>query len=129
MRFGVDIRFAKTSDVSRANVDAVLIVGSTMLFAHRRKISELAKEHRLPRDLEHQRICRRWRAIGGWPGRRIHIPPSVDVHSPYLERRIAGRPAIRAIDQAEVGRESSDGSWTGRRYSAVRLAACESTAP
>src|SRR5689334_5588026 len=48
MRFGVDIRFAKTSDVSRANVDAVLIVGSTMLFAHRRKISELAKNTGCP---------------------------------------------------------------------------------
>src|SRR5690349_8328977 len=67
MRFGVDIRFAKTSDVSRANVDAVLIVGSTMLFAPRRKISELAKEHRLPRDLEHQRICRRWRLLAYGP--------------------------------------------------------------
>ena len=36
------------SDISRANVDAVLIVGSTMLFAHRQRIGELAKTHKLP---------------------------------------------------------------------------------
>jgi putative ABC transport system substrate-binding protein len=34
--------------ISRANADALLVVGSTMLFAHRRRISELAKMHRLP---------------------------------------------------------------------------------
>ena len=36
------------SDVSRAGVDAMLVVGSTMLFANRQRISDLAKLHKLP---------------------------------------------------------------------------------
>ena len=39
---------AAFSDLSQANVDALLIVGSTMLFAHRQRITDLAKKHRLP---------------------------------------------------------------------------------
>ena len=36
------------SDMSRAGVDALVVVGSTMLFAHRQRISDLAKLHELP---------------------------------------------------------------------------------
>ncbi len=36
------------SDMSRAGVDALLVVGSTMLFANRQRISDLAKLHKLP---------------------------------------------------------------------------------
>jgi len=36
------------SDMSRVGVDAVVVVGSTMLFAHRQRISDLAKLHKLP---------------------------------------------------------------------------------
>jgi putative tryptophan/tyrosine transport system substrate-binding protein len=36
------------SDMSRPGVDALVVVGSTMLFAHRQRISDLAKLHKLP---------------------------------------------------------------------------------
>lgn len=36
------------SDISHANADALLVVGSTMLFAHRKRIGELGRKYRLP---------------------------------------------------------------------------------
>ena len=99
---------------------AVLVLADPMTFFHRRRLAELAIQHRLPMMGGLADYAEAGSLMSYWADTDRPLPPGRQLRRQDSQGREARRPADRAADQVRVCRQPQDRQKPGYHNSAIR---------